>query len=105
LHGKPSKIQVTAGRLFEGLPDHFEAGRYHSLFAQRDQIKAPLRITAQTADGLVMAVEHETLPVAAVQFHPESILSLEDDYGIRLIGNVMRGLVSQRPLLPSRNSG
>ncbi len=92
MHGKPSTIQVSTGRLFAGLPDQFEAGRYHSLFAQRDQIHTPLRITAHTEDGLVMAVEHEHLPVAAVQFHPESILSLQDDFGIRLIGNVMRVL-------------
>jgi len=90
MHGKPSPIEVSGGRLFEGLPETFEAGRYHSLFAVRDSITAPLQVTAGTADGLVMALEHEALPVAAVQFHPESILSLEDDIGRGLIRNVMR---------------
>ncbi len=94
MHGKPSRIQVTDGQLFEGLPAEFEAGRYHSLFARRDALRSPLRITAETTDGLVMAVEHEQLPIAAVQFHPESILSLEGDCGIGLIRNVMRLLAA-----------
>jgi anthranilate synthase len=92
MHGKPSAIRVTGGRLFEDLPDTFQAGRYHSLFAVRDTLPADLIVSAQTDDGVVMAVEHPTLPLAAVQFHPESILSLDDDFGIRLIRNVMRSL-------------
>ena len=89
---KASTIQVTGGWMFDGLPQRFEAGRYHSLFALRDSLPEELVICARTDDDVVMAVEHRTLPVAAVQFHPESILSLGEDIGIRLIRNVMRSL-------------
>ena len=89
MHGKASRVRVTGGRLFEGLPREFTAGRYHSLFARRDALPAALRVTAETEDGVVMAVEHAELPFAAVQFHPESIMSLDDEIGIRLLRNVV----------------
>jgi anthranilate synthase len=92
MHGKPSEVEVLGGRLFEGLPRRFRAGRYHSLYALRDALPKGLAVTAQTDDGMVMAVEHRDLPVAAVQFHPESIMSLEDEVGLRLVRNVMRRL-------------
>jgi anthranilate synthase len=91
MHGKPSEIAVRGGRLWEGLPERFHAGRYHSLFAVRDTLPDALRVTAETADGLVMAVEHAQLPVAAVQFHPESILTPRD-LGVRLLANAVAGL-------------
>ena len=94
MHGKPSEVRVSGGRLFDGLPERFEAGRYHSLIALRERMPESLRVTAETADGVVMAVEHADLPVAAVQFHPESILSLGDEAGIRLVRNVMRTLAT-----------
>ena len=72
-----------------GSPQTFAAGRYHSLFAIADRVPPELRVTAQTSDGVVMAVEHKRLPVWAVQFHPESIMTLEDGLGHRLIRNVM----------------
>ena len=80
------------GRLFEDLPQIFTAARYHSLYAVRDNLPAELRVTAESDDGVVMAIEHESLPVAAVQFHPESILTLNDDIGLRLIRNVVTQL-------------
>jgi anthranilate synthase len=89
MHGKASRIRVVGGRLFEGLPKEFAAGRYHSLFAIRDRLPADLVVTAETEDGVVMAVDHRTLPLAAVQFHPESILTLDDDLGLRLLQNVV----------------
>jgi anthranilate synthase len=89
MHGKPSRIRVTGGRLFDGLPREFVAGRYHSLYALRDQLPPELQVTAESDDGVVMAIEHATLPLAAVQFHPESILTLEGDVGRRLIANVV----------------
>jgi anthranilate synthase len=89
MHGKPSPIRVVGGRLFAGLPSEFRAGRYHSLFAIRDRVPADLAVTAESDDGVVMAVEHRTLPMAAVQFHPESILTLDDDIGLRLVRNVV----------------
>src|SRR5262249_61396105 len=95
MHGKPSRIQVRGGKLFDGLPPTFHAGRYHSLFALRDEVPAALWVTAESDDGVVMAVEHAALPVAAVQFHPASILTLDHDAGIRLVRNVVA--VLQRP--------
>jgi anthranilate synthase len=89
VHGKASRIRVVGGRLFEGLPSEFTAGRYHSLFALRETLPAVLAVTAETDDGVVMAIEHRTLPMAAVQFHPESIMTLGDDLGLRLLANVM----------------
>ena len=92
VHGKATRIRVLGGRLFEGLPTEFTAGRYHSLFAIRDRLPAALRVTAETEDSVVMAIEHATLPLAAVQFHPESIMTLGEDVGLRLLANVMRVL-------------
>jgi anthranilate synthase len=89
VHGKASRIKVVGGRIFEGLPSEFTAGRYHSLFALRETLPGDLTVTAETDDGVVMAVEHRTLPMAAVQFHPESIMTLGDDVGLRLLANVM----------------
>jgi anthranilate synthase len=89
VHGKASLIRVLGGRLFEGIPREFTAGRYHSLYALRDQLPGDLEITAETEDGVVMAVEHRTLPLAAVQFHPESIMTLTGDVGLTLLANVM----------------
>ncbi len=95
-HGKPSAIRILGGRLFEGMPAHLAAGRYHSLYAVRESLPAELAVTAETEAGLVMAVEHTHLPVAAVQFHPESILTLEDDAGRRLIENAVSWLTGGR---------
>ncbi len=95
MHGKPSEVRVLGGRLFDRLPLRFVAGRYHSLHAVRDRLPETLEVTAESADGVVMAVEHRSLPVAAVQFHPESIMTLRDGLGLSLLGNVMRCL---RPL-------
>ena len=92
MHGKPSMVNVRGGRLFEGLPGRFEGGRYHSLYADRGTFPDALEITAESDDRIVMAVEHPDFPVAAVQFHPESILTLDDDAGLDVVMNVMRGL-------------
>jgi len=93
MHGKASRIRVIGGRVFEGLPREFSAGRYHSLFAVRETLPPDLAVTALSEDGVVMAIEHRTLPLAAVQFHPESILTLDDDIGLRLLRNVVRVLM------------
>ena len=92
MHGKPSMVNVRGGRLFDGLPERFEGGRYHSLYADRDTFPDTLSITAESDEGVVMAVEHPESPVAAVQFHPESILTLDEDAGMTVVSNVMRGL-------------
>jgi anthranilate synthase len=92
VHGKPSRVHVLGGKLFDGLPKEFVAGRYHSLFAKRETLPADLVSTAESGDGVIMAIEHTTLPVAAVQFHPESIMSLDDEVGLRLLRNVVMRL-------------
>jgi len=95
MHGKASRIRVLGGRIFAGLPSEFTAGRYHSLFAVREKLPAVLAVTAASDDGVIMAIEHASLPLAAVQFHPESILTLGEDLGLRLIRNVVAYLGRQ----------
>src|SRR6266436_5822388 len=90
MHGKPSWITHTGKGVFEGLPQRFQVGRYHSLFADRATFPSCLEVTAESDDGVIMAVRHKDLPVEAVQFHPESILTAEQDCGIRLMENVVR---------------
>jgi anthranilate synthase len=94
VHGKASRIKVLGGRLFAGFPREFVAGRYHSLYALREKVPDALEVTAETEEGVVMAVEHRTAPLAAVQFHPESIMTLADDVGLRLLANVMANLAA-----------
>ncbi len=85
MHGKISKIKVIQeSKLFKDLPKSFKVTRYHSLIADRTTIHSPLKITAQTDDKIVMAIEHETLPLYGVQFHPEAILT---QYGHELFRN------------------
>lgn len=90
-HGKSSKIFVTEPQsiLFKDLPASFSVGRYHSLFALPPKIPTELKVTAISDDGVIMAIEHQTLPIAAVQFHPESIMTLEGEVGLAIIKNVV----------------
>ncbi len=87
MHGKQSAVAHENTELFSELPESFQAGRYHSLVA--DTVPDCLKVTAQTADAVVMAVEHAELPIWAVQFHPESIMSLQNGDGPRLIQNLL----------------
>jgi anthranilate synthase/aminodeoxychorismate synthase-like glutamine amidotransferase len=73
VHGKPSEIEHDGRGLFQGLPERFEAGRYHSLAAT--SLPGCLEVSATCTDGEVMAVRHRELPVDGVQFHPESVLT------------------------------
>jgi anthranilate synthase component 2 len=86
VHGKASAVHHTGEGLFEGLPQPFQAGRYHSLVVDRGQLPDELEVTAETEDGLVMALEHRALPRYGVQFHPESILTPE---GPRIVENFL----------------
>lgn len=90
VHGKPSEINILGGKLFKELPSRFVVGRYHSLYANKATFPDILEITAETSDEIVMAIEHKQLPIWAVQFHPESILSLENNAGMRIIENVIK---------------
>ena len=84
MHGKTSEIAHQGVGVFEGLPQPFEATRYHSLVIEGDSCPDILEVTARTADGEIMGVRHRDLPVEGVQFHPESILT---EVGKQLLGN------------------
>lgn len=86
MHGKTSPILHTGQGVFKNLPSPFEATRYHSLIVKRDTLPDVLAITAETAEGEIMGLQHKTLPVHGVQFHPESILTTE---GKRLLQNFL----------------
>ncbi|MEQ8782228.1 MAG: anthranilate synthase component I [Roseibium album] len=97
MHGKPSPISISGNSLlFDGLNAPVIVGRYHSLFAKRPTLPGDIRVTAETEDGVVMAIEHEKEAIAAVQFHPESIMSLDQDAGHMIIENVVSRLVSAK---------
>ncbi|TFV69620.1 anthranilate synthase component I [Bradyrhizobium frederickii] len=89
-HGRPSRVQVRGGRLMRNLPNEIVIGRYHSLYVERDSMPEVLSVTASTEDGVAMALEHKTLPVAGVQFHPESLMSLGNEVGLRIVENAFR---------------
>jgi anthranilate synthase len=90
MHGKPSRIHVSRqGIIFSGLSNDITVGRYHSIFADPARLPAEFEVTATSEDGTIMAFEHESEPVAAVQFHPESIMTLGGDAGMRMIENVV----------------
>ena len=90
MHGKPSKVRHYGQGSFEGLPEEIEVGRYHSLYAIPERLPAVLEVTARTEDGVIMGVRHRELPIEAVQFHPESILSAEGGIGLKLMRNALR---------------
>jgi anthranilate synthase/aminodeoxychorismate synthase-like glutamine amidotransferase len=87
VHGKTSSIYHRGEGTLAGLPVPFEATRYHSLIVERDSIPDVLKVTAETSDGLVMALRHRELEVEGVQFHPESILT---SVGMQLLGNFLQ---------------
>jgi len=87
MHGKTSMVKHDQQSVYEGLSQPFEAGRYHSLCAERGTLPATLELTAQTERGEIMGVRHRQLPLEGVQFHPESILTPEGD---RLLANFMQ---------------
>ena len=89
-HGRPSSLKVRGGCLMQNLPDEIVIGRYHSLYVERDSMPGDLVVTATTEDGVAMAIEHKTLPVAGVQFHPESLMSLGGEVGLRIVENAFR---------------
>jgi anthranilate synthase component II len=87
VHGKMGLIHHTNEGLFEGLPSPFKATRYHSLVVDRATLPATLAITAELEDGTIMGLQHRTLPIHGVQFHPESIAS---EHGHALLGNFLK---------------
>ena len=87
MHGKLSTIRHEGDDLFQGLPEEFQATRYHSLVLERETCPECLQVTATSGDGQIMAVRHRDLPVWGVQFHPESIAS---EHGMDLLGNFLK---------------
>jgi anthranilate synthase component II len=75
MHGKTSPVSHDGRGVMAGLPDPFEATRYHSLIVERSSLPDVLEITAETPDGVIMGLRHRELPIEGVQFHPESILT------------------------------
>ncbi|MBB3559497.1 anthranilate synthase [Rhizobium sp. BK512] len=93
MHGKPSRIRVLEpGIVFSGLAKEVTVGRYHSIFADPSTLPRDFIITAESEDGTIMGIEHAKEPIAAVQFHPESIMTLGGDAGMRMIENVVAHL-------------
>ena len=86
MHGKSSPVYHDGRTLFEGLPNPFNAGRYHSLSISEQRLPEQLAVSAYTSDGEIMGVRHRSFPIEGVQFHPESVLTPEGD---RLLRNFM----------------
>lgn len=84
MHGRTSRIRHNGDALFAGVSNPFTATRYHSLVVSRDGLPADLEVTAESDDGVVMAMRHRSMPAVGVQFHPESILT---DEGARIVRN------------------
>jgi anthranilate synthase len=101
MHGKPSLVRNKGIGVFAGLPEEFRVGRYHSLYAIPEKLPACLEVTAESDDGVIMGIRHRELPMEAVQFHPESILTLQGDCGLRLMENVVNTLGNARQLVSS----
>ncbi len=87
IHGRQSKISHTDSPIFAQIHSPFVAGRYHSLIALKTDLPADLIATARTDEGVIMAVEHTTLPIVGLQFHPESILT---ECGYQLLVNFLK---------------
>ena len=81
MHGKTSAVRHGSKGLFQNMPNEFTVARYHSLAI--DDVKSPLRVTARSEDGTIMAIEHENYPVFGVQFHPESFLTQDGETILR----------------------
>lgn len=89
MHGKTSAILHDRSSLFADIPSPFTATRYHSLIAEAGSLPDCLAVTARTDDGVIMGLQHRSLPIYGVQFHPESI---ETEYGHRLLHNFLQAL-------------
>ena len=86
MHGKTSEIHHDGKRIFHGVPDPFTATRYHSLAVERESLPACLEVSAEAKEGEIMGLRHREYPVEGVQFHPESILTLE---GMNILKNFL----------------
>lgn len=89
MHGKTSPILNDGRTIFQGLPNPFTAGRYHSLIVERESLPSFIEVSAETEEGEIMAIRHREYPVEGIQFHPESVLTPN---GKRLIRNFLNGM-------------
>ncbi len=87
VHGRASEIVHTGRGLFAALPSPLRVGRYHSLIVDRATLPDELEVTAETVDGIVMAIAHRSRPIVGVQFHPEAILT---EAGLDLLANFLK---------------
>lgn len=92
MHGKLSAIRHDGHGLFQGLPQGFEATRYHSLVVERESLPETLQVNAETGEGVIMGLAHRDRPIFGVQFHPESIAS---EHGHALLANFIRATGQQ----------
>jgi anthranilate synthase len=103
MHGKPSLIsqkelphKISLGNnVLDGLPNSFVVARYHSLHGKPDTLPTNLLVTAESGDGVIMAIQHCSMPIAAVQFHPESILT-SPTHGMKILTNALEKLTSDQ---------
>ncbi|HOF04504.1 MAG TPA: aminodeoxychorismate/anthranilate synthase component II [Syntrophales bacterium] len=91
MHGKTSPIYSDGRTIYQGLPNPFTAGRYHSLIVRRDNLPSCLEISAETEEGEIMGLRHREFPVEGIQFHPESILTPQGKRIIRNFLNLVEG--------------
>ena len=101
MHGKTSQIHHTARGVFADLPQDFQATRYHSLSVEKDSLpKGVLNVTAHSVDdGEIMALEHESAPIAGVQFHPESSAS---EHGVTMLRNFFNAAEGKTAAAPAK---
>lgn len=84
MHGRIDRVTHSENGMFDGIPSPYQITRYHSLVVERETLPDSLEITAETPDGLIMALAHRSLPIQGIQYHPESI---ETEHGHRLLQN------------------
>ncbi|MGO2112087.1 MAG: anthranilate synthase component I [Pseudoclavibacter sp.] len=92
LHGQERQVRVVSDGFLDDLPERFVTGRYHSLYIDQEAFPDDLVLVASDDDGIPMAIQHRTKPIFAVQFHPESLMTLRDAAGKRIIEAVMERL-------------
>ena len=95
MHGKTSTIHHDGRTVFEGVEQDFVATRYHSLAVERDTLPDELEVSAETDDGVIMGLRHRTFPIEGIQFHPESVLTVE---GPKLIANWLQRVDAFAPI-------
>lgn len=101
MHGKASQISHTGTGIFKNIPNPLIVGRYHSLIVEPESLPESLRVTAWSGEGEIMALEHRSLPVVGVQFHPESVLT---EYGYELLRNFLEGVGFEDIIQDHRNT-